>query len=517
MKGKIFSRLKDYNHILDKTLEKKNFSEDAKNLLLSMIYKIENSYSDYAQIKGIFQKQSEFIDEIIDIVSNNCKYIFLVDPKKDGVKLLKQENVLALTDEKEQRIYSYPTEQAILYGIMDIKPKYFYIPRNYYYIKKQFQKILVEGSILNSTEVIRNFNGWSWNVAEDANINHVANVIYQTIRILIDEEFLKEWEDDASGKVDYIYELRKAILEDYGKELSRSLYIALARLIVVSSTREEKHKLRVEYERVQKAYDNMKDKTAYIFHVSEEKKKLNYEIERKDFIMKDRNRLYKEFEERNKNLADDKKIFNVSDLIERLQIEREKCVKRISELNELVKPANYTGLKNELAEKIQIMSVVIDEKSVRDALIEFQKEVIKCFAKNIENMTSKEETIDIIYKMRYYRKLRITENEKIEDIPVLFNQIEKILRFVITKSCKDSIFNIFCKDVEFNYKIIAIALDSTISNYENIDIALRVIDGNLQISVYENEILEKQEELKMEVETKDLAIKQKKQVPLCQF
>ena len=67
MKGKIFSKLKDYNHILDKMLEEKNFSEDAKNLLLSMIYKIENSYNDYAQIKGIFQKQKEFIDDIIDI------------------------------------------------------------------------------------------------------------------------------------------------------------------------------------------------------------------------------------------------------------------------------------------------------------------------------------------------------------------------------------------------------------------------------------------------------------------
>ncbi len=200
MRGKIFSKLKDYNHILDKMLEEKNFSEDAKNLLLSMIYKIENSYNDYAQIKGIFQKQKEFIDDIIDIVSNNCKYIFLVDPKKDGVQLLKKENVLALTDEKEQRIYSYPTEQAILYGIMDIKPKYFYIPNNYYYIKKQFQKLLVEGTILDSTEVIRNFNGWSWNVAEDTGINHVSNIIYQTIRILIDEEFLKEWEDDASRK-----------------------------------------------------------------------------------------------------------------------------------------------------------------------------------------------------------------------------------------------------------------------------------------------------------------------------
>ena len=78
------------------------------------------------------EKQNEFIDDIIEIVSQYCKYIFLIDPKKEEVKLLKKENVLALTDEKEHRIYAYPTEQAILYGIADIKPKYFYIHKNYY-------------------------------------------------------------------------------------------------------------------------------------------------------------------------------------------------------------------------------------------------------------------------------------------------------------------------------------------------------------------------------------------------
>ena len=124
MKRLFFSKLKDYNYILDKVLEEKNFSEDAKNLLLNMIYKIEVSYKDYAQIKGIYQKQNEFIDEIINIISERCKYLFLIDPKNDEVKMLKQKNVLALTNEREQRIYAYPTELAILYGIIDIKPKY---------------------------------------------------------------------------------------------------------------------------------------------------------------------------------------------------------------------------------------------------------------------------------------------------------------------------------------------------------------------------------------------------------
>ena len=104
MKKGLFSKFKDYNYILDKILEEKNFSEDSTNLLLNMIYKIEVSYKDYAQIKGIFQKQNEFIDEIIDIISKNCNQLFLIDPKKEEVRMLKEKNVLALTDERENRI-----------------------------------------------------------------------------------------------------------------------------------------------------------------------------------------------------------------------------------------------------------------------------------------------------------------------------------------------------------------------------------------------------------------------------
>ena len=43
--------MKDYTNSLEKILEDKQFSVDTKNLLLSMVYKIENSYKDYEKIK----------------------------------------------------------------------------------------------------------------------------------------------------------------------------------------------------------------------------------------------------------------------------------------------------------------------------------------------------------------------------------------------------------------------------------------------------------------------------------
>lgn len=514
MKKGLFSKFKDYNYILDKILEEKNFSEDSTNLLLNMIYKIEVSYKDYAQIKGIFQKQNEFIDEIIDIISKNCNQLFLIDPKKEEVRMLKEKNVLALTDEREKRIYAYPTEQAILYGLIDIRPKYFYIPRKYYFFKQEFQNILVQGTILNKTEVIRNFNGWSWNFAEDANIDHTSNMIYQMIRILIDEDFLNDWENDTSPKIDYINEMKKELVEYYGEENSKRFYLSLARLIVAKSVTKNRSKVRDEFVRIVNAYENMKNKNEYIYKISSERKKIIAEIEKKDMILNNKELMMAEFEKRNSKLSDDRKILNISVLVDILQKEKNDCFRRMEQLNELVRPLNYANLKSELSEKIRIMSVVDEKKNIRDYKIAFLKDAIKCLSYNIEKMSSKEEIIDIIYKIRYFRKIRVTEEEKVEDIPQLFNDISQILKYTITKGCKEKVFNIFCKNIEYNYQIIDVALNTAISNYEDIDIALKIEDGFLRVTVYDNEVVDKQEELRFTLTSKDLSIRQNKLVPM---
>ena len=128
MKGKFFSKLKDYNYILDQLLEKKCFRQDVKNLLLSMVYKVETSYSDYTKIKRNNLSKSDFIENIIiKPIRENCNYIYLVNPKDEERKILEKQNVIAMTNEAEKTIYAYPTEMALLYGLSDIRPKYFFI------------------------------------------------------------------------------------------------------------------------------------------------------------------------------------------------------------------------------------------------------------------------------------------------------------------------------------------------------------------------------------------------------
>ena len=61
-KEKIFSKLKykDYNNLLEQVLEKKDFSSTGKNLILSVLYKMETNYNDYRTVKEILQLKKKF-------------------------------------------------------------------------------------------------------------------------------------------------------------------------------------------------------------------------------------------------------------------------------------------------------------------------------------------------------------------------------------------------------------------------------------------------------------------------
>lgn len=138
----LFSKLKDYNIELDEILDTKYFSSNIKNLLLSMIYKLEISYVDYKEIKRCVRTKEDFLNEIIEIIRLYCDNVKTVEPDSDQAKMLIKNNVKALTNERERSILAYPTEIALLYAISEISPKYFYINQDFT-LKKSLQNSLV--------------------------------------------------------------------------------------------------------------------------------------------------------------------------------------------------------------------------------------------------------------------------------------------------------------------------------------------------------------------------------------
>jgi hypothetical protein len=84
-KEKILSKIapKDYHNELEIIFENKDFSIDAKNLLLSCVYKIEAGYNDYETVKKIVISKKEYLEEILTIIKEKCNKIEI---RKDDIR-----------------------------------------------------------------------------------------------------------------------------------------------------------------------------------------------------------------------------------------------------------------------------------------------------------------------------------------------------------------------------------------------------------------------------------------------
>ena len=106
-KEDIFSKMniKDYNNQLEKVIEKKDFSESVKNLLLSMLYRIETGYADYEKVKQNVEPKKRFVERIIKIVEEDCKQIQLVKSMSEESKIL--EGAEFLVEPEQGKIIVY--------------------------------------------------------------------------------------------------------------------------------------------------------------------------------------------------------------------------------------------------------------------------------------------------------------------------------------------------------------------------------------------------------------------------
>ena len=63
---------KDYQNELEKILEEKDFSENAKSILLSIMYKIEAAYKDLQTVKRDVEDKEQYEKDLIEIIKNKC-------------------------------------------------------------------------------------------------------------------------------------------------------------------------------------------------------------------------------------------------------------------------------------------------------------------------------------------------------------------------------------------------------------------------------------------------------------
>ena len=102
---------KDYNNELENILEDKNYDENVKSILLSILYKIEVAYKDLQTVKKDIENQEEYKANLLDIIKNQCNQIKIVRMSDEKHKI--PENKTYIIDKEKKEIISYPIERKL--------------------------------------------------------------------------------------------------------------------------------------------------------------------------------------------------------------------------------------------------------------------------------------------------------------------------------------------------------------------------------------------------------------------
>lgn len=499
-KEKLMLRLniKDYNNQLEKILAKKNFSEEIKNLLLSMLYKIEAAYDDYSLVNGNTKTKKEILEEILEIIEKNCKEIEIIKTKESK------------SSPEEGKIITYLNTRKMLYEIYQLKQNKFKVPDEYEIIKPSLEQNLNQGYYIDSSEIIRDFDGWSWNIVVEEIENLGINLVYQIIRILIGDTFLHKWQENPNQ--DYVLKFNEKLENKYETKIAEQISKIINQLAILNVTKlneEEKNRLLGIQKKLQEEFNELDDKKEYLEKLAKEKKKIVEEIKKNDNIINNDKQLKEEFIARNELLDMNHRIFSLSDFAEIIEKEKTELMKKLNKCNQKMEPINFIKTKTEIEKKLAIIKELElqnnDEKTYENKVAELLKLVCEALEIQINKAEEKENIVKLIYKIRYYGLIYISENKQVKDI-VDINNIQKM---IITKACKQKIVTIFSKNIKENYNILQNILQTDIIELEHIFLKFIQKNDKTVLEIYDEENLSRTIELS---DIKELNVKLNKKI-----
>ena len=539
-KDNLFSLIKnDYNNALEQILDKKDFSEDVKNLLLSMLYKIENSYDDYEKIKVNSENQSKYIKELLNTI-NNCKKIVIAKPGSVEDDMLKNENSLYVVDRQSAEIFVYQNEEIMLKALQYMSFSELDLKEKYVFYKKALETFFEKGFVDNKVEVIRDFNGWSWdkNTKQIENLGY--NLLYQNMLIILKNDFVEylfnnkekidsmpnneilrsKYSEEKSyiedNKRDFIEEIKNDLEKNYGLELKNETTENFKKAIIAiicNIDKQEKKKIQKIREENNILYENMQEKEEFLNEQTKKKRVLSSKIKEIDNIINDSKSLKENYENYNKNLANKDKIFSPSKYANILIMERREALNEINKINKIMKPMEFVKLNEELKSKKDFFdSLITDDQNVNEAIFieSMQKTFLKLLNEKVKKAESKNEILDLIYDLRYYEMLPY-ENKKIYEIQALKESIENVEKKLIKKACDRKFLVKFSEDEELNYQILRNIFVSKIITLEEIIMILKYNKDVLSVELYDGDIIENTVNIKIKEKT-ELSVKLKKKI-----
>lgn len=476
-KENLFSK-GNYDIQLETLLEEKGFNDEAKSLISNIVYKIDNAYRDYFKIKNGVKLKNEIIAEIIDSVENNCNKIEIINPEKSRNKFS--------VDKRKKYIKSFPTEVNLLQALYYIKtPDY---KKRYNIFEKSIIFVLSKGKAINGVEVIRDFDGWSWNNVIDSKYSKYYNLVYQDLILLLGENTVSDIlkseniRETLHDKIDEIYGEKKA------NEIVTKIEKACV-LMYMKNSKKNKEEVDAYLETKKEEFYKISNKSDYISKITAENNKNLKYISKIDSILKSTNLLEKRFSKRENS----GKYESVDDYIAYLNKIKENKLATIAEKKESINPFEYVKKKNSLENEVKQLNdikVLFSRKNcIFNILVELQRKVISCYYKKIEVYDLKKELINLIYEVRYYNYLPL-EDKKIKDIKALNVDLRNMQKKFINKLCENKVIETFSKDYNINYLILNYIFEAKMFNINKIQIRLKYKDKKLHMEYYDENVLE---------------------------
>lgn len=552
-KEDIFSKMniKDYNNQLEKVIEKKDFSESVKNLLLSMLYRIETGYADYEKVKQNVEPKKRFVERIIKIVEEDCRQIQLVKSMSEESKIL--EGAEFLVEPEQGKIIVYQNERMLLEALLALRQKPVEIEEAYALIQPALQKFLLVGKRMNFVEVLRDFNGWSWDILAKEMDSLFYNVVYQNMVILLGNYFMQKWGKKepiwqeaeeieetieqnpintilSNKEFDHIYEeepqinvihiLKQALRENYGEKLAlewESAFYRMICILMIQQDAQEKQNMIEARNKAVTKLEEMKDKKIYVENQSNRKKELALQIKQIDQLLNDDYLLKEEYRTRNSKLANKDKIFSISHLADKLEKERNVLLAQIQEINQSIEPKNFVKYKEDIQKQVDFFEKLglVEEnkhKNQQEAFIDLQKIFLECFNCKINKVETKKQMVSLLYVFRYYLWLPVQEGA-IKDIEAIQEEWQQVQNKMIQKACQMKVLTTISQQENFNTKVVSTFLDTKIITLETILLVLKYQKEILKIEIYDDTIHEKTQEIPV-IEKTELSVKLNKKIKL---
>ncbi|MBE5805464.1 MAG: hypothetical protein E7313_01910 [Clostridiales bacterium] len=492
MGEKIFSKfsMKDYRNELEIILDSKQFDDEAKSFILSIFYKLDNFYKDYLKIKKDSQIKSKFLEEYIKIIKDKCNKIEIVAPKENTQKYI--------VNKEKGEIRCFPNELILLTAIYELNEKSLRIADNR--IEEFFNVCLIElinkANTINSTEPIRDFNGWSWNIELENQKNIEYNLVFQNLLILFGYDFIIE----NCGEKEINKIIENKVKEEYGKvgEDFLEKLIELSILMYNNDTI-QKHKTCVK---VKEVLINKKNNVI-------EKEKIDKEnINQEELIEKKLikiNRLLNDIKlvrlEYKKYID---KFKSLSDFISYLEKNKDKLLLKKELIKELKNDNLYINEVDEYNKILKYYEDITgqdDNVKILKKIMILQLKFLQCIKIKINKIENKKELYNILVRLRYYanclymKKKSIMYNEKI------WNSFENVIEELIYKMLENKVIDIGFKSKKLNYQIFKHIFKMQSIDLDNIILKIDFIDNKkIEIRYLDDGLLEYREKIEIPFE-----------------